>query len=181
MANLILGLLMIRELTIYDIKNTFEKKITPFFSASFGAIQAAIKKLLALGYIEAHAAVENGRNKVKYHLTDTGKAAFFDWMRQSFTVSKFNSDALIRVFFFGFIAQEERISLLNEYLQKLKREYEDVLAFARDVRASADFGHLQKIVDFQLVSLDYGIQQLAFEIKWYEALLQQLKEGKFNE
>ena len=77
MAYLILGLLMLRSLTIYDIKNTLEKKISPFYSASFGSIQTAVKKLLANQYVGFTQKVEHGRNKKEFFITPERPGGLF--------------------------------------------------------------------------------------------------------
>jgi DNA-binding PadR family transcriptional regulator len=179
MANLILGLLMIRSLTIYDIKNTLNRKISPFFSASFGAIQAAIKKLLEGELITFTEKVENGRNKKEYSLTETGRSAFNAWMREEILVNKFNNDALLRVFFFGFINNALRIELLSGYITRLKIEYDEMLGYQQSITVPPHFIDKRELVTFQLASLDYGIQQMAFEITWYENLLLKLETGNY--
>lgn len=179
MANLILGLLMIRALTIYDIKSTLDRKISPFFSASFGAIQAAIKKLLEGGLITFTEKVENGRNKKEYSLTETGRSSFYAWMREEIIVNKFNNDALLRVFFFGFINNAQRIELLSGYIARLKVEYDEMLGYQQSITIPPHFEDKRDLVAFQLASLDYGIQQMAFEIAWYENLFVKLETGKY--
>ena len=69
MAFLILGLLMIRSLTVYDIKTILEKKISPFYAASYGSIQAAVRKLLKNEHVTFTEKVEKGRNKKVYSIT----------------------------------------------------------------------------------------------------------------
>src|SRR4030095_4213922 len=94
----ILGLLMIRHLTQYDIKNALQQKVSPFFSASLGSIQAALKKLESNGHIEFHEAVENGRRKKIYTLNAKGKQHFLDWMLSSIAPSRLDSDVTTKLF-----------------------------------------------------------------------------------
>ena len=48
---LVLGLLMYRPLTMYDIKKAMEKSTHHFFSASFGSLHPALKKLDEKGWV----------------------------------------------------------------------------------------------------------------------------------
>lgn len=176
MAYLILGLLMIRGLTIYDIKNTLEKKISPFYAASFGSIQSAIKKLLENNYVGFTQKVENGRNKKVYFITDKGQSAFLAWMKAEIPVNKFNNDALVKVFFFGFIPRADRISLLSSYISRLKAEYQAMLAFQTQTREANVPEDFTQIYHYQLAALDYGIQGTAFEIQWYETILGKIQK-----
>ena len=176
MANLILGLLMIRSLTIYNIKTTLERKISPFFAASYGSIQAAIRKLLDSGHVGFTEKVENGRNKKEYFITPAGQEAFFAWMRQTMPVSKFNDEALVKVFFFGFITREERIRLLSDYIIRLQVEYDEMLAYQKTALAMEIPAEHQEIYRYQMASLDFGVQGTGFEIQWYQHLLEEMKK-----
>lgn len=178
MAFLILGLLMIRSLTIYDIKNTLEKKISPFYAASYGSIQAAVRKLLNSGHVGFTAKVENGRNKKEYAITPAGQKAFFAWMREDFAVSKFNDEALVKVFFFGFISREERIRLLSDYIERLQVEYEEMLAFQNSAVGMDIPAAHQDLYNYQMASLEYGVQATGFELKWYQQLLAKIQKDE---
>ncbi|WP_025025397.1 PadR family transcriptional regulator [Caldalkalibacillus mannanilyticus] len=65
MEFVILGLLMIRQMSQYDIKKILQQKISPFFSPSLGSIQSALKKLMDNGHIELDEVVEGGRQQKK--------------------------------------------------------------------------------------------------------------------
>lgn len=176
MANLILGLLMIRNLTIYDIKHTLEKKISPFYSASFGSIQAAIKKLLGLEQIGFTEKVEKGRNKKEYFITPKGCTAFYAWMKEDIPVNKFNNDALVRVFFFGFLSRQERIQLLGSYIERLKNEHKEMATFEKNASAASVPTEQQATYAYQMAALDYGLESTAFEIEWYQSLLEKIEK-----
>lgn len=176
MANLILGLLMIHSLTIYEIKTTLEKKISPFYAASYGAIQAAVRKLLNNGHVTFTEKVENGRNKKEYAITPAGQEAFFAWMREAMPVSKFNDEALVKVFFFGFISRDERIRLLGDYITRLQADYDEMLAFQKSALAKQVPAEHQQIYRYQMASLNFGVQGTGFEIRWYQHLLEEIKK-----
>jgi DNA-binding PadR family transcriptional regulator len=83
MEFVILGLLMIRGLSQYDIRKALQQKVSPFYSASLGSIQAALKKLEGNGHIEINEVIENGRGKKIYTINHTGRQYFMDWMLSS--------------------------------------------------------------------------------------------------
>jgi DNA-binding PadR family transcriptional regulator len=176
MAFLVLGLLMIRSLTIYDIKTTLEKKISPFYAASYGSIQAAVRKLLKNGHVTFTEKVENGRNKKEYAITPAGEEAFFAWMREDFAVNKFNDETLVKVFFFGFISRDERVRLLSDYIQRMTGEYEEMSVFQRSALAMDIPAEHKDIYNYQMASLDYGVQAAAYDIQWYQSLLAKIQK-----
>jgi DNA-binding PadR family transcriptional regulator len=176
MAFLILGLLMIQNMTIYDIKTTLERKISPFYAASYGSIQAAIRKLLKNNHVTFTEKVENGRNKKVYSITAAGQEAFFAWMREDLSVSKFNDEALVKVFFFGFISREERIRLLSDYIELMTAEYKEMAVFQQSALTMDISAEHQEIYNYQMASLDYGVQGTGFEIEWYQKLLEKIEK-----
>ena len=54
MDNIILGLLLLSSRTIYQLRERIDKGLNMMYSSSMGSIQAAIKKLLNCGYIQAY-------------------------------------------------------------------------------------------------------------------------------
>jgi DNA-binding PadR family transcriptional regulator len=179
MANLILGLLMIRSLTIYEIKITLERKISPFFAASLGAIQIALKKLLASGSIIFAETIDHGRRKKIYSITTLGKEQFLSWMHSDIPVNKFNNEALLRVFFFGFIPAATRITLLKKFIAQLNEIYNEMLDFQQTLTIPNSTAQVNTIAAYQLETLDYGIQETMHELHWYQGLLTRIeKENK---
>ncbi len=73
---LILGMLMLKKLTIYEMRKHIEMNFTSMSSSSMGSIQAAIKKLLHHGMVRFDEYVENGVNKKMYEITDAGREYF---------------------------------------------------------------------------------------------------------
>lgn len=60
---IILGLLMIQNCTIYEMKKVIETNFTNISSSSIGSIQAAVKKLLSKNMICFSEYVEDSVNK----------------------------------------------------------------------------------------------------------------------
>jgi DNA-binding PadR family transcriptional regulator len=180
MANLILGLLMIRSLTIYEIKTTLERKISPFYAASLGAIQTALKKLMDSGCIVFEQKTENGRRKKIYSITPVGKSTFLKWLGSEIPVNKFNNEASLRVFFFGFISAEERASLIRNYVERLKIECDELIAYQANIKLPELSPEIQMIARFQLESLDFAGNEIINEYQWFLSLLEKLEKEVRN-
>ncbi len=80
MDNIILGLLLLRNRTIYQLRERIDKGLNLMYSSSMGSIQAAIKKLLHCGYVDYGETVENGKYKKVYRITESGKRYFLEWV-----------------------------------------------------------------------------------------------------
>lgn len=176
MEYVILGLLMLRERTIYELKKVLEETISLFYSASFGSIASAVAKLLEKEWISVSERTDRGRNKKIYALTPAGAAALRGWLGSPIPQEKVKDPALTRLFFMGLLPAPERIALLELHLAELEsacaRLAELELAAGRlDV---AD--HQRELAAFQLLTLRYGKDYYAFSRDWYRRLLADLKE-----
>ena len=68
MEFIILGILLFKDMTIYEINTSFKKGLFLIYSASYGSLQNAVKKLLKKEFITFRETVENGRNKKIYSI-----------------------------------------------------------------------------------------------------------------
>lgn len=176
MEFVILGLLALRAMTVYELNKALERGVSLFYSASFGSINAAIAKMLEKGWISVQEMVENGRNKKVFHLTPTGKQAFQDWLVAEIEAEKVKDPALTRLYFMGFAAPAERIRVLEAHLVNL-RQLLARLDFIQQQATELQIGpELQTVVKFQMLTLQYGRDFYAFNIRWYENLLEYLKQ-----
>ncbi len=176
MEFVILGLLAIHPMTVYEINKALERGVSLFYSASFGSINAAIGKMLAKGWISGHETVENGRNKRTFHLTPAGRQAFQDWLASEIEAEKVKDPALTRLYFMGFSDPQERIRVLEAHVQTLQQTL-GKLDFIHQQTANMQIPEeLQAAAKFQLLTLQYGRDFYTFNIRWYEALLESLKQ-----
>lgn len=201
MDKIILGLLMIKQLTIYELRNLIETNFTSMCSNSMGSIQAAIKKLLDQNMIVYKEFVENSVNKKVYTLTDTGSDSFLKWVQTSMSAGKVKDMELSKLFFMGFVPAMNRRSLIEAHLADLKIEKaqlehikkQDFSKNKLQYSAYIEKDHIQKnllqnaighttlkdgiddITEFELLTLQFGIDRVNFEIEWYEQLKNRTK------
>ncbi|MFS1518800.1 PadR family transcriptional regulator [Bacillus sp. SCS-151] len=180
MIYVILGLLMLRNLTVYDIKNILEREVSPFYAASYGSIQNAIKKLLKEETITYTECIENGRAKKIYHLTAKGKESFISWLSSEIDIDSPKDDGLLKLYFYGFLENEKRIDLLEKYTNVLREKIHNYTAYQSktlDNNIPDGYGEIAK---YQFETLDYAIRHYAFDLAFYEELLVKMK-GEQNE
>jgi PadR family transcriptional regulator, regulatory protein AphA len=176
MEFVILGLLMLRERTLYEIKKAFEDTISLFYSASFGSIGTAIAKLLEKEWIVVEEGVQHGRNKKVYTITPAGSAAFQDWLRSHIPSEKVKEPALTRLFFMGFLPAAERIALIESHVAALESIHAALAVLHAQAKQAAVPAEKRELAAFQLLTLDYGRDYYAFSIAWFKQLLTSLKE-----
>lgn len=80
--HVLLGLLDIKPMSGYDIRNNLRISLDSLWTASYGQIYPALHKLAAEGLVEAVNEPTGSRERIVYHLTDAGRQQFRDWLNQ---------------------------------------------------------------------------------------------------
>lgn len=176
MEYVILGLLLLKPRSSYDIKKILEETISLFYSASFGSINSALEKLIAKQAVTVEEQIEAGRFKKIYSLTPVGKITFEQWLASAIPQEKVKEPALTRLFFMGFLTPNERIRLLREHLTSLQIVHAQLNSLLREREQTNVDPHQQAIADFQWLTLEYGVAYYNFSINWYQQLLTKLEE-----
>lgn len=196
MDKIILGILMLQRLTVYEIRGIIKKNFQPMCSDSLGSIQAAIKKLLAAGMVTCSEYVEKSVNKKRYSIADTGREMLMNWLQTPADLADGKNMELGKLLFMGLVPDEKRLPLVEEMIMNLEKE----LSFLLGVQESVNEAGKVQAVDywsrdpeycegirkatqnpdmmenangigyFQVITLQYGIDNLQFNIEWLKAL-----------
>ncbi len=169
----ILGFLRLRPLTTYDLAQAMSKSTSFFYNVSQGSIHPALQRLLKAGSVTQESRVDNGRNKKVYSITEHGLTAFDDWLGSPLSVSKVKDDAVLRLFFLGALDPLRRRQLLEDYLVELSEQRENLQGLQAEskVRAADVDERLREVADYQLHTLQFGLDYYAFVTAWIRRLL----------
>lgn len=173
MDKIILGLLMIEDCTVYDMKARIEHDMNAMYSGSFGSIQTAVKKLLAAGLIQFREVVENGKYKKIYSVTPAGEEEFAKWANTPMRPNQGKNQELAKLYFMGLSDVKTRRERIEGYLASLWETYFALKAVYDKAAADSDKSDASR---FMLISEKYAVDSLAFEIEWYEGLLADIDE-----
>lgn len=185
MEKIILGLLMIKEMSGYEMRRFIKNHLALMCSDSAGSFQTALQKLLATSMISCAEHVEKGKNKKLYTITDVGRDSFFQWEEQPMNHKKAKNIELVKLFFLGTLSVEKRAPLLRAYLSQLTVEQKELMALREDILKS-EAVYLKSIANnkeamdrfrYQMATLDYGIASFNFEIEWYGQFVQRMEEN----
>ncbi|MCL2013234.1 MAG: PadR family transcriptional regulator [Cystobacterineae bacterium] len=206
MDKIILGLLMLKRLTVYEIRNIIRQNFKDICSDSLGSIQAAIKKLLAAQMLTCSEYVEKSVNKKQYSITDRGRGAFSEWIQSPALLAGGKNMELGKLLFMGLVPAEKCLLLVDEMIASLEKKLsfllevqavakvegkankERVIAYLREdseydtgiqqATQNADLGeNINRIGYFQFATLQYGIASLTFHIQWLQTLKEKMGPG----
>lgn len=174
MAFCILGLLLFRDLTLYDMKSAFTQSLGLFYSASLGSLQSALRKLLSEGHIVVAREERGGRRRRTYSITDAGRREFHREIHSELPASRLEETALSRVFFLRHLESAERLSVIDRIVERLEQELEALDELDRSLE------HLRReqpeASRYQLKTLDYGRRVNRTALEWYRALREEERE-----
>ena len=122
MENIILSLLLIKSMTIYEMKLFIEKFLFAACSNSLGSMQVAIKKLLLKEKITFSEYEENGHKKKEYRITEIGVEQFLNWMQSPLNWNKGKNMEESKFFFLGMLPRDARIKKLMQIIEDTEKE-----------------------------------------------------------
>jgi len=171
MDKIILGLLMLTNMTIYELNANFSKGLSMIYAASYGNLQYAVKKLLKNEMIYFEEKVENGRNKKIYHINESGVACFYKWMNEDVTTNNLETTILSKVYFLGLIEKKDHKDIIIDRMIFAVDAYIDELNnSSKGVDLTAIPEAYRDIASYQLSTLDYGMGVSQFSKTWLMGL-----------
>jgi len=149
--SIILGFLMYKGMTGYELKKFFSISFSFFSGFSYGAIYPALKKMDEEGLITMRPEIQDGvPNRKVYTITPKGKEVFLHSLRGPMPFEKQRSPFLTRLFFFAHLSPEERIRNARQYLASVEEVQRTLEATRREIEAHAD--------PFQLLCFEFGVR-----------------------
>lgn len=200
MENIILSLLLLKKMTVYELRSYIRQNLNTICSDSMGSIQAAIKKLLDKHCIECREFIENSVLKKEYSITQKGVMQFKEWIQTPVNVNSAKNMEGGKLLFLGLSSKENRIKFIEQYINELKQEQKKLLQIQESVELLKDNVILknaarisgdkvlsknilelsgeksieeavQNIYDYQILSLEYGLNRLKLDIEFYQSIL----------
>ena len=202
MDKIILGILMLRRMTAYEIRNVIKNNFKSMCSDSLGSIQSALKKLFELKMVTYEELVEKGVNKKRYAITDVGQEALIEWIKIPVDTSKTKNLDFGKLLFMGYVSKNDQKKLIDKIILSLEREYTELKKLKESIVAEEEIATLEnylftdieyeerirrlnkgndisenikEISKFTLATLDYGIDMTAFNIEWFKKLKKKVK------
>ena len=206
MENMILSLLILKAMTIYEMRTYIQQNLSTVCSDSLGSMQTAIKKLLEKGYVSVTEYVDNNTLKKQYSITPEGVSYYKDWVGTPINIQKMKSMEEGKFFFLGIAPGEKRVAFLKSFISDREEEYGKLLAIKGCVdqtRTTAIERNTKRIKDdpvlvsnllevsgeksveqavtnidnYQLYMLEYGLERVKTDLEFYKKILKrELKE-----
>ncbi|BCL81652.1 PadR family transcriptional regulator [Ktedonobacteria bacterium brp13] len=156
---IMLGLLRIRPMSGYDIKQTFERAIASYWNAGNSQIYTTLKNLNKAGLIDAEVVVQTSRpNRKVYHLTTSGEAELTRWLQDSVPERFTKDEYLTKIFFCGEESDTVALMHLKEHRESLAKQMAHMI-WAREEYGSRPTRR-PRLLEYQLLVREYKEAEL---------------------
>ncbi|AFV72382.1 TPA: PadR family transcriptional regulator [Streptococcus agalactiae] len=171
--DIILGLLIEKSRTGYEINEVFETIFKHFYKTSYGMIYPTLKRLSESGLVEKEIVIQNGKpNKNVYHITDEGKQAFKNYLDTEISPEKRESEFLVRLYFGQSEGKQTLITWVKDELNLLTKNITQLEEKHHEWQEKMSYS--------QIIAYEIGIAQFTAEKKVLEKYLAQLEEKHDN-
>jgi DNA-binding PadR family transcriptional regulator len=171
--HIILGFLMDRSMTGYDIRQRFSLSFSFFSGISYGSIYPALKSMEKDGLINTRLEIQEGTpNKKICTITKKGREAFLKALRSPLSLERYKNLFLARMFFFSHLNPEERVTYAQQYLDELNETRRKLEEIQPQIEKHADpFQHLcftcgQRIIKDLMETIQDAAKSLKKIEKW---------------
>lgn len=163
----VLGLLMQREMSLYDIRQAFAQYLSLFYSDSLGSLQVTIRKLEARGCVTKRAEYVGKRRKDVLTLTATGKTEFFHKMLEPLALQRLEVDLLTRLYFMGWLPANERQRVAANGEQAIVASLHGLEKVEGELNVLDIPDAFQPVFRYQRATLSYGLMSHRASLQWW--------------
>jgi DNA-binding PadR family transcriptional regulator len=164
----LLGLLVDRTASGYDLLKLFDTSLANVWPATQSQIYAELNKLADTGLITI--AAEGPRGRKQYTITDEGLAELRHWLTETEPQRNVRSEVLLRVFFLGAVSRDQARSYLTELTTSFTKEGNAL----RELDGSIEWDEGDLSV-YGRIALEYGLRFNAMRREWAEWAANQVK------
>jgi DNA-binding PadR family transcriptional regulator len=157
---IVLGFLLLRPMTGYELKTTMDATTGHFYRSSFGGIYPSLKKLARAEYVAVAQSTASGKLKKIYRPLPPGKKAFQVWLKKAPDIVRAPGSILIKMFFLGLGDRQAASSLAQEVARLAARRAEWLEGMLPTLEGIAD--------SYQKSTCQYGMDYYRFMQHWFE-------------
>ncbi len=177
LPHLLLGLLSARPMSGYDLNKEFDSAVQHFWSTDQSQIYRTLYKLEAEGLVKAEMIVqEDSPNKKVYRVTETGQAELVRWLSRPQPPSAPHEAWLGQLYFSHHLDNTVTTSVLETYRAGIQAELDSLLALLDTLPPREMWWKLPREYQFQLLTLDYGLEVQRFHAEWLDKAIEQIRQ-----
>ena len=171
----VMGMVLDKEMTGYDIKKEVENTIGNFYKANYGRLYPALSKLADKGYLTMNEQMQGKRLKKYYKTTELGKEAFLEWLSAPVDLTMSPDAHLTQIFFYGELPKDIRDKRLQEYEYYTEQSLQQLQSMAKMLPD----GDMSDQDYFGISTLYFGLQNAQNTLRWLKHIREQKPLSEF--
>ena len=170
----ILGCLLIKPMTAYEIMQLMKQYTNHFWTEREGQLYPAFKQLISEDLVSftEEASQKSGVKKI-FSITIEGRDDFNHWFSEETEVPIGRNATLLKLFFGRSQPINNTIKMLACSLAHLKEKHDTLLTIQTILKIKQQEGI---DISYYQLTLEYGLMMGEAEINWYEQSIQKLKK-----
>ncbi len=158
----ILGPLSHEPLTGYYMKKRIDGAIRFFWNGSFGNIYPSLKELENNGSITRCEVYSDGREKISYKITASGKDELRKWLRDEQASNELKYETLLKLFFGGVEGKNVTYRNIEVFENKVRGDLEVLRSYGKVLEKDLENeDHLH-----YYLTVSFGIDSYEAYLKW---------------
>ncbi len=172
----ILGLLIKRPMTGYELAKEFNFELAEFWHASHSQIYPELKKLNNEGLVTFDVEISGDILEAKrYHITEEGEQDFIQWLHKDDKIPRTQKDVFrLRMYFSNNLDPQTRIHLLENQRQQHLKRMNNLLKTSEQYPEVPDLDS-DRFGDF--IVLKGAIMRQESIINWIDLCIKYIQEG----
>jgi DNA-binding PadR family transcriptional regulator len=167
----LLGLLSIRPMTGYEIRQNYARGLAPWWDTPRTQIYPKLRELKRRGLVRDELVVQQSKpNKRVYTIEPVGSEALVNWLRRDISWPEMKHQMMMRLFFANLLPLPAFRQLLTDYCERMAA-LADSLRTAHTRFSAALTGPYRASVFFELLSLEHLIKMAELEVSGTNAIL----------
>lgn len=156
--DIILGLLVEKSRTGYEINKHFKTVFSHYYQTSYGMIYPTLNKLQNEGFVEKKTIIQDGKpNKNLFIINEEGKKEFEKSLSDGIADDTYTSEFLVRMYFGEYISHEVIGDLILEQIDKIE---------LRIAQLSEDLVEWETVInDMQRLTYEIRLSHYQVELK----------------
>jgi DNA-binding PadR family transcriptional regulator len=175
--NVILGILMEGPQTGYGLKSVIEQSVGFFYTASYGSLYPALKRLAEQGAISL-VETDGAKNKKLYTMEASGRKQFLEWLGEPLTRNR--NEHLLKFFFYDYLEEPLRKKRLAAFHGSLREELGRLAVVKQIVDKETEELENPEDYRYRLSVLTYGFRYLEMAERWLGDLRENELKNEYN-
>ena len=177
-ANALLGLLSIKPMSGYDLRQFIPESIGHFWSESYGQIYPTLRRMAEEGFVAKRTETQPGKpDRHIYSLTDAGRERLQHWLELPFADEVPRNELLLKMFFGAHASSAVKRQHIQTFLEKQEHDLKTFMEIAKFLRKQ-HAGDPQ--LPYWLITLSRGRHEASASIAWARETLEELSRLEPN-